>query len=256
MIRRFNYTGRRKLTRDLIPIRLVKESSSGAQYFSADFSGLATLGLPSNARVFVDSHVRQSSMRFDFGTIGRIAPPVDTALTEIDSGEVPQFRVMVVDADSRPGRLLAVAEQIRPMEEETEDSRKPILPLYVTDLGEQIWQLDAGRDTSPILKINSRIPQLRERLDGDPVLRGAIFPIAVRGVLQVILRDQPDPTLDWVKDWRMFAESLIGQGLPGDDAEPDDFDICIDRVVEVFCEQHHWAASAQPNTLRDESDYD
>lgn len=256
MIRRFNYTGRVAITRDLTPVRLLEGSSGKASRFSADLSGLSSLGFPASARVYVESHVRQSSMRFDFGTIGKISPPTDTSLSEIDAGEIPQFRVLVVDVEGRPGRLLGVAAQVRPKEEDEDESRKPILPLFVTDLGEKIWELHCGPDVKPILKINSRIANLRERLDVDPVLRGAVFPAAVRELLRITLQPDVDDSLEWVRDWTEFAEALLGEEWTAEGRDPAELDTYVDRVVTSFCAQHRWATLAQPVASVLEADYD
>jgi hypothetical protein len=241
MKRRFNSTGRIKIRHDAVAIRVIEDPSGGPSRFTADLSGLAVLGLPPSARVIVEPSVKQSSMRFDFGTLESLQVPADTTLTEVDRGEVAHFRVKVVDTAERPGRLLALAGQLRPRDEREDDDRKPILPVMSEDLGEAVWKLQVGVDEPPILVLNSRMPDLRIHLDEAPLLRGAIFPVAIREVLRVVLLEDVDDELEWVQDWREFAESLLGEALPDDTGDVDVTKSVIERTVEVFCERERWA---------------
>src|SRR4051812_18184748 len=97
MNRRFNSTGRIRISRDAIDVRLIEELGGSPPKFEADLSSLSALKLPGTARVILEAFLRQSSMRFDFGSIESIRAPEDTTLTEIDRGEGIQFRVKVVD---------------------------------------------------------------------------------------------------------------------------------------------------------------
>ena len=255
MIRRFNFTGRQRITRDMYSFRVQKPSSGHAGGFEAELSELRKLGVPSESRVFVEAYARQSSVRFDFGTVGNLVPPESNLLDEIDEGEVPQFRILVVDVVRTPGRLLAYAEQIRPTEEGEDESRKPLLPLYTRDIGEQMWKVQVDSDAQPALVINSRVPQLRTLLDSDPILRGVIFPAAMREVLRVVLQEDMDAEQDWVRDWRRFAETLVGEELS--DGESEDSNASrIEDIVEAFCERETWVALVGSGGEVDETDYE
>jgi hypothetical protein len=256
MNRRFNYTGRTKIIRDAISIRVVDDAAGGPSRFIADLSGLSALEMKPTARVIVEPYVRQSSMRFDFGPLNAIVSPVETIMTEVDRGEVVQFRIKVVDTTDKPGRILALANQIRPADESEDDNRKAILPILSTDLGEAVWSLQVGAEKSPVLEINSRIPELRARLDDDPILRGAIFPIAIRETIRVLLTEDLDDETEWVRDWRDFAGSLIGEALPED--TPDDTAVreLSDRIVDAFCERERWATASSPTNVLSEADYE
>jgi hypothetical protein len=256
MNRRFNSTGRLRIPRDLVALRVVEDPAGGPAHFTADLSGLNGLGLNPAARVIVEPYHRQSSMRFDFGSLAAPSTPSDTRLSEIDRGESVQFRVKVVDPDGRPGRLLALAARVRPLDEDEAADRKSILPLESLDLGEAIWRVRVDEDESPVLQINSRVPDLRARLDDDPVLRGAVFPMAIREVLRVILHSDVDPDLEWVRDWREFAGALFGEALPGETLEPEAGYEITEKVVEEFCIRERWASDAQPREIEPVPDYE
>lgn len=256
MNRRFNSTGRLRIARELVVLRVLEDPAGGPARFTADLSRLQSLGLNPAARVIVEPYHKQSSMRFDFGSVGALATPSDTRLTDLDRGESVQFRVKVVDPDGRPGCLLALAAHVRPLDEDESTDRKSILPLESLDLGEAIWRIRVDEDESPVLQINSRVADLRARLDEDPVFRGAVFPMAIREVLRVILLQDVDTELEWVRDWHEFAGALLGQALPEDGLEPDAAYELIEKVVEEFCLRERWASAAKPREAVSETDYE
>lgn len=250
MNRRFNYTGRVRITREHFSIRLRDGGSGEGQSFDADLAGLTSLSLDPNARIIIEAYVRQSSMRFDFGTIASPLPPVNRTLTEIDRAAVVQFRVKVVDTVAKPGRLLAMANQIRAFSEDEGDDRRSILPLAYRDLGEAVWKVEVSEDEAPVLVLNNRIPELANRLDEDPIVQGAIFSAAVREILRVILSDTANTEVEWVRDWIEFTEGLNGSEIPEFSQEPEAADldrrVFIDRIVERFANRERWATAAQP----------
>ena len=66
MIRRLNYTGRRKIPRENIHITLFR--NNGVDEFDAVIR-LADLELPDSARLFVEAYHKSDWMRFDYGTL-------------------------------------------------------------------------------------------------------------------------------------------------------------------------------------------
>lgn len=250
MNRRFNYTGRVRITRDHFTIRLHDGSAGSPPSFDADLSGLSALELDANARIVIEAYVRQSNMRFDFGTVASPLPPVDRRLTEIDRGPVVQFRIKVVDTVVKHGRVLAMADQIRAITEDDGDDRRSILPLAQRDLGEAVWKLEVSEDESPVLVLNNRIPEIAVRICEDPVLQGAIFSAAVREILRVILSETANAELEWVRDWREFTEGLNEGEIPDFSDEPEAGDIdrktFIEQIVERFANRERWSTTAQP----------
>lgn len=73
MLRRFNYTGRKKIPRSAVAVKVLN-SDSGPPAFDAKFD-LSSVNLPAHARVYVEAYHRASYMRFDFGKISDIHPP-------------------------------------------------------------------------------------------------------------------------------------------------------------------------------------
>lgn len=255
MNHRFNNTGRMRITRDLFEIRMHEDDSGGASRFVAHLDGLKTLGLDQDARVIVEPYVKSSSMRFDYGPLGAMVPPASTIMMDIDRGAAVQFRIKIVDSKAMPGRLLALADQVRPRDELDDDNRRSILPIKLVNLGEAIWGIEVSVDEAPVLLLNNRVPDLASRLVDDPVLQGAIFPPAIRSILSVLLtEDALNSDQPWVQDWREFAHGLLGDPLPTE-TEADDVQELIEQTVEAFANRSRWATAAQPIQVV-EPDYD
>jgi hypothetical protein len=243
MKRRFNWTGRKQIPLDHIDIRVVDSPEPLSKKFTADLSRLVDLNLDPAARIYVEPYVKSSSMRFDFGTVGDIRVPGDTQLTDLDFGGSILFRIKVVDESGDLGRLLASANEVRPRDEnEDGDDKKAILPLRLRDLGEKVWMIDVDGAARPELVINNRISGLADRLRDDPLIQGAIIPEAIRRVLHAALvEDEVSDDVEWVQDWKKFAESLLGEEIPHD-AEAELLTLNIDVVIEKYCSQMRFAA--------------
>ena len=111
MIRKFNYTGRKKINRSNILISLFKNGRF--IQFDAEIK-LDGLNLPGNASVYVEPYYHFSFMRFNFGTVENFYPPNETLITEIPFSEILYFRIKVVDEIDIHGQLLAYADKIKP----------------------------------------------------------------------------------------------------------------------------------------------
>jgi hypothetical protein len=243
MKRRLNSTGRRRISRALFTIRLLEDPESGERRFEVDLTDLRSLDVDGAARVIIEPYVKQSSMRFDLGPIRDLPDQISESLSEIDRGAAIQFRLRVVDTREAPGRILAAAEQVRPTDPDIDDDRRSILPMRETDLGEAVWRIDVGADTAPCLLINNRIPGMRQRLEEDVLLQGAIYTYAAATVMRVVLSENVDDEADWVKDWREFAEDLVGEELP-ESAPEDIVDELIERITEAFDQRQQWRSIA------------
>jgi hypothetical protein len=218
----------------------------GVRSFELSVGDLASLGLPPAARVYVEPYVKSSSMRFAFGTVSAIIPPDERSLPEIDDGAGVLFRVMVVDEIDKVGRLLALADKVAPRGDE--EQRDALLPLVTEDLGEAVWRVDARKDGQPCLMINSPYPGLKQRLLEDPILMGAVLPLALRDALRVV-RDEDDEALEWVGRWRRFVEDVAGSAVAElifeeCDDEGEETDDAIARVCEAVIAKRRYVSRA------------
>ncbi len=188
LIRRLNFTGRKKIPKENLVIQLYF-NVSGVQEFHAFLDSLKELSLPSEARVFVEAFHRSSYMRFSFGTVGKIIPTTNRSLTEFDQGILPLFRVKVVDQSNEIGRVLAVADKIVPKKTEDEPTSKIcLLPVEYRDLESLIWELDL--DDQPVLYLNQRIENIREISRSDKSFMGLVYPEVVRKIFEHLYREE------------------------------------------------------------------
>lgn len=242
MKRTLNWTGRKTIPLEKVLVRVIEASNGSPSSFSAELTDLQGLGLPPDARVYVEPYVGTSSMRFDFGTVSAPTIPTDTSMTEIDAGSLPLFRVRVVDETADVGKILAAADGIRPSNEVEDDDRKSLLPVAYRDLGEGIWDLDLEPGARPLLVLNNRIPELADRIRTDHPFQGAVVAHAVRRILEKLFLDDEHRDGDWVKDWHEFAADLR-EGVPlDDDGEESEKQAAINDVVQRFIVRTKWVS--------------
>ncbi|MDZ7645595.1 MAG: hypothetical protein U5K76_16040 [Woeseiaceae bacterium] len=216
MIRRLNYTGRRKIARSRVTVRL-RTNPDGGYAFSADYD-LSGLRFPKDARVYIEAYNVVSYMRFDLGTVAAPREPKDTWLTELSRRPLPKFRLKVVDRTKRYGLMLGVADKLLPLgPEDSLEQRQSLLPVDFCDLGDRAWRLDLS--DWPVLELNNRLDGVSEAARSAGSFLGLVYPEVLRRVLHdiVVGQDITDPGFDdsdWTSLWLRFAGTLPGVGAP------------------------------------------
>jgi hypothetical protein len=237
--RRLNYTGRQRIARGDVRITACERTGHPPTFGAA--LRLQRYRLPEDALVCVEAYRQTRWMRFDFGTVGGIVPPLDRALTEFDSLDQVLFRVKVTCASGdRQGMLLAEADQIpirRP--EDSDEERIPLFPVAPGDLGDEVYRVDFS-DGHPTLLVNREVgdwPQVAQ----SPPFRSLVYSAALRQILTRILciegTGDTDDEDDWRGRWLRFASGMSGVG---DVPDPEDRDACevwIDTAVAAFARQ-------------------
>jgi hypothetical protein len=234
VIRRFNYTGRRRIPRSRIRIRVRDERDRRA--FDAKLS-LDGLQLPSRASVFVEAYHRAAYKRFDFGTVSHPRIPSDRFLDGIPV-QSPLFRVKIVQREGGIGRIVAVAERVVPEQTEQNDADcTPLLPVEYVDLGDRVWALDLDSDW-PRLHLNRRLDGVREAARGGHEFLSLVYPEVLRAVLTRVLDDgNADPDCDdddWGTLWLRFACRDLGLPRP-DGLDAQDAASWLEHAVNAFC---------------------
>jgi hypothetical protein len=237
MIRRFNYTKRKRIDPERVFIRLIRHSK-GPPTFDAriDLSGTR---LPTDASVFVEAYFKSSYMRFPYGTVGRIEPEPERDLTEFDRDGTVFFRVKVVDRSERLGKLLAELDDINPVEAGSEgDSRYCILPVSFKDLGQEIWRLKLDGER-PVLEVN-RLDGMEEYVRSSPVFLSLVYPAVIREVLQYLLLVEEEEVAEddttWRGHWMRFCKQYNPETVPPIDEDSYLRREWIDQVVRRFSE--------------------
>lgn len=238
MIRRFNYTGRKKIPRSRIRIRVADEG--GRRRFDAELD-LDGLGLPAPALLFVEAYYRAAFRRFAFGTVGDPRSPAERWLDGIPVSS-PLFRVKVVARENGVARILAAADRVVPETSDRQDeARQSLLPVDFEDLGDRVWTLDLDSDW-PRLCLNSRLEGIREAARSGPEFLTLVYPEVFRAILtRALQEDRFDPDCDddddWGTLWLRFACRELGRPQPprGSDAEALQW---VDEAVNAFCARY------------------
>lgn len=214
MIRRFNYTGRRRIPRSRVRIRVAEEGQR--RRFDAELA-LDGLGLPREGLLFVEAYHRAAYRRFNFGTVGAPRPAAERWLDGIPARN-PLFRVKVVLMEHGTARILAAADRVVPEDSDrSEDARQPLLPVEYEDLGERVWALDLDSDW-PRLHLNKRFEGIREAARSGPEFLTLVYPDVFRAILARALDEGKfDPDCDdedWGTLWLRFACRELGRPRP------------------------------------------
>lgn len=246
MIRRFNFTERKRIEQERVEIEVTEAADGGPASFNAkiNFDGME---LPADALVTIEAYRGRMAMRFPWGKAGALTPHSDCRLVTIPDN--PSFRVKVVAPDES-GMLLAMANRIRPRREERHGS---LLWLKPSDaLGKEVWRLEFG-DGNPTLLINQNVPGLDAAVRNDGAFRGLVLPEAMRAVLVRALvvddADLEDEGGDW-SGWLRFARSFHDAPLrSGDYDERAARMMWINEAVAAFTQKHFRASDVYEAAL-------
>lgn len=218
MARSFNYTKRREIAKS--SIRVSVSSTDPRHCFAATFD-LTSYDFDSSARVYVEAYRKNQLLRFDFGTVGKIAAPSDTSLAAF--GDVMmgiRFRVKIV-AQNAEKTILGMSKSFR-AENDEGGAADCILPISrLPKENENVWEIDF-EDDGPTLAINAN---LEKQVVQKSYFLALVFPAVIREVLTyAFIENNPDELGEWVEDWKRFALDLGADEFPsfsGDDREKD-----------------------------------
>lgn len=239
MIRKFNFTGRKRIKRSLVRVDLLRDTD-GYRYFNISLS-LSEMALPAAAHVYAEAYHRMAYQRFDLGTVGHPRMPEDRRLPRFSGATLPLFRVKVVDRSGTLGRIIAALDRVRPasVDELPADSQSLLFVEY-NDLGNAIWQLDLDGDW-PVLRLNRNATDITSLASSDKRFLPLVYPEVFRQILgRILLVDEHcDPYCDddWPSLWLNLACHLPGVGPPPDRGRSEQW-VWIDKAVESFSANH------------------
>jgi len=241
MIRKFNYTGRKKLQRQRIDISIIDDKPYKSFTVNLD---LKDMGLSDDAKVYVEPYYKSSFMRFAFGTVANPQVPENTVLTDIPSTSIIRFRVKVVDETKKLGRIIRLADKIKPKNLEETGNRMSILHIdWDQDLDQQIYRVTFPDNDFPRLEINKRIENAKELIKSDQTFRSLIFPVAVRLVAEKIAitsEDFDEEDSSWQSMWLKFIKNTLHVNIDLEFSEDSEEEIgyWVEEVVSSFCRKN------------------
>jgi len=239
MIRKFNYTGRKKIKRSHVKIDILRDSNG--RFFTASLQ-LTDMALPENAHIYVEAYHRTAYQRFDLGTVGERKIPEDSYLSNFRESTIPLFRVKVVDRSGIHGKILAAVDKLRPESiDDLPSGSQSLLFVEYGDLGNTVWQLDLEGDW-PVLKLNRAVDEINLVASSDSHFLPLVYPEAFRQILtRILIEDQhadPECDDDWPSLWLKLACTLP-EMPPPPQVKKADQQAWIDKAVEAFSLDHH-----------------
>ncbi len=211
-MRKYNYTGRKRINRTDIILAVPVEKNSKNIFFEFDINE-SMIGIYNpDSNLVVEAYYRSSYMRFEYGKIGDIKPPPQRYLTAFKDPELIKFRVKVL---SQNGMIEGLADRIKPDSEDDETHQESILNVANRDLNCAIWRMEfSDDDTNPLLLIDIGID--KTHLNHNIELKTSIIPHAFQQILTEIIffsSDDFDFTTDnldndWRSRWWLYCEDL------------------------------------------------
>lgn len=258
-IRRLNYTRRIELQEKHIQVSIGARGTNGALTFSVSLN--LPDGLPADAALSLEAYSASppARQRFALGSVGcpRLPDGADALLRDLPTEATkPLFRFKVIDTSRTPGRILASANQLRPVDSEGQaDHRKGLLHIAHQDLDGPIWELEIDNPGfEPTLWIDSYADPDRE-FSQDPKFIALVYPEVFYRVLTFLIIDDEMRTIDdeaeWGHAWFQIANGLpamANDDLPRADAQHEERRQWIESATRSFAKQFDLRELIRPRT--------
>ena len=141
MIKRVNFTGRKRIAKNRVQLEV---DGGPPRRFTARFD-LTDTKFPAEAAVVLEAMSAGSNVveRIECGSFGTLQPTLSRTLRDVE-GENIFFNLKVIDRTERTGRILGIAERLRPenVGPAVPAGRRGILPIEPADLKQELWKLD------------------------------------------------------------------------------------------------------------------
>ncbi|MDH2382843.1 hypothetical protein [Bradyrhizobium sp. CER78] len=241
--RRINSTGRKRISRESIDIRMLSAVPGESLRASAAID-LSSYKFPADALLAIEAYHRSSGMRFECGTVGNQSIPPVLLLDQVDQSGSVLFRVKVTDGDGERGRLLGSAERVQPLSEDESKDRRALFPVLYRSLGQQVWKVEINEGDRPKLILNRDLPGIQHRLQTDVFMKGTLFPPAFRIVMEALSAAPNDDDGDdeaesppWQTEWLTFCQERLGLAAPPPN-DPDERQSWIEDAVDRFSAEY------------------
>jgi hypothetical protein len=258
-IRRLNYTKRLELRGQQVQVILRPPNAEGVKSFSVALA--LPDGLPKDAVLSLEAYCSNPPIRqrFDLGTVFNPQLPAgDSALLRDfqASATDPLFRFKVIDVTGLRGKIVANADQIRPVRSGGEaDTRQGLLHITHQELEGPIWELHINNPSfEPTLIIDSEADAARE-LSRDPKFIALVYPEVFRRVLTHLIISERMATIDdpgeWGYAWYDLAKTLpgmSGDALPRAEAQASEREEWIENATRAFAWRANLRELIRPQT--------
>lgn len=233
-VSRINFTGRKRVPREHVMIGVTGSGPAAVVGARFDFRGL---DFPDTARVVLEAQAGWTVQRFDFGTVGQYAEPVDRRLSEFQSLAGLLFRLKVIATGDLDGRLIGVADKLKPSGDIEQASQQSFVVVRPQDLGDRVWKVDFD-DSQPLLLVNSRLHDHQDFLKRREVA-ALVLPEALQRILEeaAALGAEDESGEGWHTMALRLGERLAGRAVP-QRSDTEEIDQWVDEAVGAFARRH------------------
>ena len=212
-MRKYNYTGRKRINKEDFVLSMHSVSESNNSYFEFEIEESITSKFNPASNLVLEAYHRSTFMRFDWGKVNNLKPAKDRYLNAFTDPELIQFRIKII---SELGMIEALADQVKPESDKEKSYSQGILAVQNTDLEGSIWEIEFDEDdnVNPLLKIDTEID--KNRLNHNIQLKASILPRAFHAILTEILFfsdgafdfTTEEKDTNWRSRWWLFCEKL------------------------------------------------
>lgn len=217
--RRFNYTKQLRIAQADILIS-VRDTRPPAASFTL---ALESYELPPDAPVVVEAYADWTQTRFEVGSVAHLKTTEPLLLSEFDSADGIRFRVKVLGTGEQGGLILAEADRISPVEEQTAPEGRSFVRVRSADTGHEVWRLRFD-EAGPVVEVSDKLADWRSSVRSD-AFRALVLPSVLRSLLrEAVTTGEGDDSGDWSADAVRVGRSLTGSEPP----DPEDSDALDD----------------------------
>lgn len=230
---RSNPTDLKEIDRSRVNISV--SEITGQRSFTLDKCDLKGLGLPENLKLICIARAGPTSLRFELGTAS-LWSRESQSLDGLDRSASLRFRILMHE-EGGP-RLVASAENLRPMDD---TQSKSLLPMEPADLGERLWRLDL-RDDGPVLLFNDSVFPSAAGMKNYLPFNAFVLPEALHQIIERI-SEEPAVLDDENDAWSAWGGWLdaIGADRPPTEMDDDDRKTWCRDTLKIFCDKHRFA---------------
>jgi hypothetical protein len=234
MKRTFNFTGRKTINREDVPVT-IDRTTSGLS-FNAN-PKLEEYDFPEDAEIWIEAYRGNLIKQCSWGRVSQLEVPVDRGLSDFEVPDGIQFRLRVVSlADGNLLKMVGEADHIAPINaEENPDNRKPLITPVPYDLGQQLWKIDFLSDP-PSLLINNQAKDGWKDIARSSAFIALVYPQVMRSMLfKILIEDEWDEDgLDWQDNWVQFAKRIYTVCVLPSVSDNEGREKWIEEAVDAF----------------------
>jgi hypothetical protein len=238
MIRKYNYTGRKKIFTKNIRITETITKNSKKFDFSCDFKGME---FPDEAKVFVEPYFKSTFKRFDFGSISRLNSPESLDISDLPSTDQIRYRIKVVDLATKNGLIIGYADVSGELINNENVGKQSILPVDFVDLGKRVWTLEF-RSTGPVLAINEKLNNIRDIIRSNDFFFSLVYSEVIKRIAVEITSPSDfdeDELTGWQYEWIMFFRKVLLHLQPlKKDADDETKEEWCNDVADAFARKY------------------